>query len=172
VLAAITAGCHLYHPAPIASAPAEQRDTLLERELSPRDLTGSVAAWDATYGADSLFRPRITRYTPSGIGIRLLRPAHVAVLVGTRCGAYAAVPGRTLTTRLPAGDSWLTTVPPFRGNCPPNFWRPLLTVIASELPLHGEVLEERSRTAHDLGELMAGRRDRWEAYVIYSNRLP
>jgi hypothetical protein len=172
-LAAALAGCHFYHPPAISGAAAqEQRDTLLERELSPRDLTGSVTAWDNTFGADSLFRPRITRYTPSGIGIRLLRPAHVAVLVTTRCGPYAAVPGRTLTTRMPAGDQWLITVPQFRGNCPPNFWRPLITVIASELPMHGEVLEERARSAHDAQELMEGRRDLWAAYVVYSTRLP
>jgi hypothetical protein len=169
---AVAASCHLYHPIPVAGAPAEQRDTLLERELSPRDLTGSVTAWDEAYGADSIFRPRITGYTTEGIGIRLLRAAHVAVLVNSRCGPYAAVPGRTLTTRQPAGDQWLVTVAPFRSNCAPTFWRPMLTVVVSELPLHGEVLEERARAAHGVEEIMTGRRDRWAAYAVFTNRLP
>ena len=162
----------MYRPLPVASAPPEQPDTLEARELSPRDLTGSVTGWDAAYGADSLFRPRITRYTDAGIGVRLLRPAHVAVLLATRCGPFAAVPGRTLTARLPAGEQWLTLARPFRGNCPPNFWRPVVTLIASDLPMHGEVLEERARSARGVEELMAGRRDAWAVYAVYSARLP
>ena len=168
----LTAGCHLYHPTPVTGAAPDSGDTLLARELSPRDITGSVTAWDEAEGADSVFRPRITRYSANGIGIRLLRPAHVAVLVNSHCGPFAAVPGRVLTTRQPAGDRWYRLVPAFRGNCPPTFWRAELTVLAAELPLHGEVLEARARAAHGVEELMAGRRDRWAAYAVYSNRLP
>jgi hypothetical protein len=171
-LAAVAAGCHLYHPVAIASAPGEQRDTLLDRELSPRDLTGSVTAWDNTYGADSLFRPRITRYSTNGIGVRLLHAAHVAVLVNTSCGPYAVVPGAELTTRMPAGEQWFPIRPYQHGACAPDFWRPLVTVIASELPMHGDVLEQRARSAHGVEELMEGRRDRWAAYVVYSSQLP
>ncbi|MFI5208581.1 MAG: hypothetical protein ACHQU8_05220 [Gemmatimonadales bacterium] len=172
VLVAMAAGCHLYHPAPIAGAPPEQRDTLLAGELSPRDITGSVTAWDRAYGADSVFRPRITRYSSTGIGVRLLHAAHVAVLINTSCGPYAVVPGAELTTRMPAGEQWFPLRPYQRGACAPDFWRPLVTVVASELPMHGDVLQQRARSAHDVDELMAGRRDRWAAYVVYSSQLP
>lgn len=168
----MAAGCHLYHPPAVAGVPEEPRDTLLQSELSPRDLVGSVTAWDETYGADSLFRPRITRYSATGIGVRLLRAAHVAVLVNTRCGPYAVVPGAELTVRMPAGEQWFPIRPYQHGSCAPDFWRPLVTVIASELPMHGDVLEQRARTARGVEELMAGRRDRWAAYVVYSTRLP
>jgi hypothetical protein len=171
-LAAVAAGCHLYHPAAVPSAPAEQRDTLLERELSPRDLTGSVTAWDNSYGADSLFRPRITRYSANGIGVRLLHAAHVAVIINTSCGPSTVVPGAELTVRMPAGEQWFQIRPYRHGTCAPAFWRPLVTVIASELPMHGGVLEERARSAHGVEELMEGRRDRWAAYVVFSTGLP
>ena len=172
-LAAVVAGCHLYHPTPVAGAPAQEPgDTLVGRELSPRDLTGSVTAWDNAYGADSLFRPRITRYSSTGIGVRLLHAAHVAVLVNTSCGPYAAVPGADLTTRMPAGEQWFPFRPQHRGACAPGFWRPKLTVVASELPMHGDVLQQKARTAHDVDELMAGRVDRWAAYVVYTTGLP
>ena len=99
------------------------------------------------------------------------RPAHVAVLVNTSCGPYAVVPGSELTVRMPAGEQWFPIRPYQHGSCAPDFWRPLVTVIASELPMHGEVLEQRARSAHGVEELMAGRRDRWAAYVVYSKRL-
>jgi hypothetical protein len=172
VLVTVTAGCHLYHPPAVVGAREEPRDTLLAGELSPRDLTGSVTAWDENYGSDSLFRPRITRYSNNGVGVRLLHSAHVAVLLNTRCGPYAVVPGTELTTRMPAGDQWFPIRPYQHGTCAPDFWRPLITVIAAELPMHGEVLEQRARTAHGVEELMAGRRDRWAAYAVYSTRLP
>jgi hypothetical protein len=174
VLAALVAGAAgcLYHPPLVRNAPPEQQDTLRARELSPRDLTGSVTAWDATYGADSLFRPRITSYSMNGIGVRLLRAAHVAILVNTRCGPYAVVPGADLTTRMPAGEQWFPMRPQPRDTCAPDFWRPLVVVIASALPMHGDVLEQEARRAHGIEDLMANRRDAWAAYAVFSSELP
>ncbi len=162
----------MYHPPAVAGAHEEPGDTLLKGELSPRDLTGSVTAWDNTYGADAMFRPRITRYSSNGIGVRLLHAAHVAVIVNTSCGPYAVVPGAELTVRMPAGEQWFPIRPYQHGSCAPDFWRPLVTVIAAELPMHGDVLEQRARSAHGVDELMAGRHDHWAAYVVYSTRLP
>jgi len=165
------AGCHLYHPRPVAGARPERSDSLRAGELSPRDLTGSVTAWDVTFGDDSLYRPRITSYSQNGIGVRLLRPAHVAILLATRCGPYAIVPGVDLTERVSAGEHWFP-MRPYRGACAPNFWRPLVTVIAATLPMHGEVLEDAARHAHSVEELMAGRRDAWAVYAVYASELP
>lgn len=178
-------GCHMYHPTPVASATPEPGDSLIAGELSPRDITGSVTAWEEVSGADSLFRPRITHLGPGGvraflygyrtpisIDVRLLNPAHVAVILVDRCGPYAAVPGRDLTTRLAAGVHTLTLLPAFnRTACrPPSFWRPVVVLIASQLPLHGEVLEERAREAHGIEEVMAGRGG-WSAYAVYMRSL-
>jgi hypothetical protein len=169
LLAALAGACG-YHATPIAGAPPEPRDTVAAGELTPRDLTGQVTAWDDAFGADSIFRPRITRFVDRSIGISLAHGGHVAVILRDQCGPYAAVPGRDLTVRLPAGEQFLPLVTPFRSSCPPNFWRPYVMVIVADLPLHGDVLEERARRAHGAEEIMDGRRDRWAAYAVYTQR--
>lgn len=164
------AACHMYHPAEIPGARVAVQDTAGAHDLTPYDLTGSSTAWAETFGADSLFRPRVTWLAGNTIGITLAHPGHVAVLFVSRCGAYAAVPGHDLTTRAPAGEQRYLLVPPFRGGCQANFWRPVITVIAATLPLHGEVLEEKARSAHTIEELMSGRSDAWAAYAIFNTR--
>lgn len=185
VLLAVALGCPMYHPIPITSAPPEPGDSLTAGELSARDITGSVTAWEEVSGADSTFRPRITHLGPGGvraflsgyrapisIDVRLLRPAHLAVILVDRCGPYAAVPGHDLTTRLSAGVQTLTLLPSLnRTACrPPSFWRPVVVLITSELPMHGEVLEERAREAHGVEEVMRGRGG-WSAYAVYMRSL-
>ena len=168
--AAATVGACTYNAPPVAGAPPDVVDSLAARTLSPRDITGSVTAWEDAYGDDSLFRPRVIALASHTIGITVARPAHLAVILVDRCGPYAAVPGRDLTQRSPAGDQWVPLRPAFRSTCPPNFWRATLVVIASELPLHGEVLEERARRAHRVEDVMEGRHDRWAAYAVYTQR--
>ncbi len=141
------------------------------RALTARDLTGRVTAYEEAFGADSLFRPRIFRLTSRTIGISLARPAHVAVLQLGRCGPMATVPGHDLSQLLPAGDHFLTLVEPPRGRCDMQWWRPVIAVIAAEMPLHGAVLEERAREARQSDEAMAGRTDRWALYAVYRQRL-
>ncbi len=141
------------------------------RALTPRDLTGSSTAYDEMLGEDSLFQPRIFRLTSRTIGVSLARPAHVAVLQLGRCGPVASVPGHDLSRMLPAGDHYLALVEPARGRCDMQWWRPMVAVIAAELPLHGEVLEERAREARESDAVMAGRTDRWAIYAVYRRRL-
>lgn len=141
-----------------------------QRALTPRDLTGRFTSYEETYGADSLYFPRIFHYTGRTIGISLRQPAHVAVLMrGAGCPS-APIPGHDLSTRLPAGFHYLQVREPTRGRCDMNWWLPAVAVIASELPLHGEVLEQRARNTREAIDLMENRRDQWSMYVVYRSR--
>jgi len=140
------------------------------RALTPRDLTRSNTAYDEVFGADSVYHPRVFHLTANTIGISLRQAAHVAVLVrGGRC-AVAQVPGHELSRRLPEGFHYLRLEAPQPTRCTMNWWTPALTVIAAELPLHGQVLEERSREAREPEELMARRTDRWAMYAVFRSR--
>jgi hypothetical protein len=140
------------------------------RALTPRDLTRSNTSYEEAFGADSVYFPRIFRLTGNTIGISLRAPAHIVLLERGRCGPVARYPGHELSSLLPAGFHYLRLENPPAPRCGMHWWTPALTVVAAELPMHGEVLESRARESRDVLALMEQRRDRWSMYAVYRSR--